>query len=122
MLSNAARPYIEDLDSLPFPAYDLIPDLGACHPPPFNYRRRPVANVITSRGCPNQCTFCANATFGRRLRMRSAESVVEEIEMLIRLFHVREIAFSDDNLTASPQRVSEIFEHAARRGLRFPWT
>jgi radical SAM superfamily enzyme YgiQ (UPF0313 family) len=122
VLSNAARPYIEDLDSLPFPAYDLIPDLGAYHPPPFNYRRRPVANVITSRGCPNQCTFCANATFGRRLRMRSAESVVEEIEMLLRRFHVREIAFSDDNLTASPRRVYEIFELAARRGLRFPWS
>lgn len=122
VLSNAARPYIEDLDSLPVPAYDLIPDIGAYHPPPFNYRRRPVANVMTSRGCPNQCTFCSNATFGRRLRLRSAESVVEEIEMLLRRFHVREIAFSDDSFTIQPRRVYEIFDLAARRGLRFPWT
>jgi len=119
---NAARPYIEDLDSLPFPAYDLIPDITVYRPPPFNYRERPAANIITSRGCPNECTFCSHATFGRSVRMRSAESIVEEVELLIRRFHVREIAFVDDTFTLKPERIHQIFELASRRGLRFPWT
>ena len=119
---NAARPYIEDLDSLPFPAYDLIPDIDAYSPPPFNYRKRPTANVITSRGCPNECTFCENATFGRRVRMRSAESIVDEVEMLMRRRGVREIQFVDDTFTVRPKRIYEIFELAGRRGLRFPWS
>jgi radical SAM superfamily enzyme YgiQ (UPF0313 family) len=119
---NPPRPYIADLDSLPFPAYDLIPDLGVYTPPPFNYKRRPVANVITSRGCPNQCTFCENTTFGRTIRMRSAEGIVDEIETLINRYGVKEIAFVDDTFTVRPKRVYEIFEAAARRGLRFSWT
>ena len=122
VVAGLPRPYIEDLDSLPFPAYDLIPDMTVYSPPPFNYRRRPVANVVTSRGCPNQCTFCENATFGRRARMRSAESIVDEIELLLRRFHVREIAFVDDTFTIRPKRIYEIFDLAARRGIRFPWT
>jgi radical SAM superfamily enzyme YgiQ (UPF0313 family) len=120
--ANAPRPYMENLDTLPFPAYDLIPDLAVYHPAPFNYRKRPVANVITSRGCPSECTFCAKATFGRRVRMRSADSVVDEVELLMKRHSVREIAFVDDTFTLRPERIHQIFELAAHRGLRFPWS
>ena len=122
VVANPSRPYVEDLDTLPFPAYDLIPDLAMYRPAPFNYRKRPVVNVMTSRGCPNECTFCAKATFGRRVRMRSAESVVDEIEMLIKRYGVREIAFVDDTFTLRRERIYEVFEQAGRRGLRFPWS
>jgi radical SAM superfamily enzyme YgiQ (UPF0313 family) len=54
--------------------------------------------------------------------MRSAENVVDEIHMLVRRFGVREIAFVDDCFTARPPRIYDIFELAARRGLRFPWS
>lgn len=119
---NEARPYIQDLDGLPLPAYDLIPDLSVYSPPPFNYRKRPTANIITSRGCPNECTFCENTTFGRKVRMRSAASIVDEIEFLMSRHGVREIAFVDDTFTVRPQRIYEIFDLAARRGLKFPWS
>ena len=115
---NEARPYIQDLDGLPLPAYDLIPDLSVYSPPPFNYRKRPTANIITSRGCPNECTFCENTTFGRKVRMRSAASIVDEIEFLMSRHGVREIAFVDDTFTVRPQRIYEIFDLAARRGWR----
>ncbi len=119
---NPPREYIADLDTLPFPAYDMIPDMQLYSPPPLNYRRRPVANIITARGCPNDCTFCENTTFGRRCRMRSAESVVDEIEMLIRKYGVREISFVDDTFTVKPKRIYEIFDIARARGLQFPWS
>jgi radical SAM superfamily enzyme YgiQ (UPF0313 family) len=119
---NPPRPNVEDIDSLPLPAYDLIPDLGKYTPPPCNYKASPVANIITTRGCPNQCTFCDNNTFGRKLRIRSPESVVQEIELLMRSFGVREIAFVDDTFTIKPQRIYEIFELLRAKGLKFPWT
>ncbi len=119
---NARRNYIKDLDALPFPAYDMIPDVQLYTPPPFNYQKRPVANIITSRGCPNDCTFCENATFGRRVRLRSAENIVDEIELLMSRYGVREIAFVDDTFTLSRNRIRKIFELARKRRLSFPWT
>jgi anaerobic magnesium-protoporphyrin IX monomethyl ester cyclase len=119
---NPPRPYIADLDALPFPAYDLIPDLRLYSPPPFNYQQLPVANIITSRGCPNACTFCENTTFGRRLRIRSASSIVGEIELLMRQFGAREISFVDDTFTVKRSRIYEIFDLARQRGLQFPWS
>ena len=64
---NPCRPYIADLDPS-VSAYDMIPDMRIYSPPPFNYKRLPVANVMTSRGCPNACSFCENTTFGRQFR------------------------------------------------------
>jgi anaerobic magnesium-protoporphyrin IX monomethyl ester cyclase len=119
---NPPRPYIKDLDALPFPAFDLIPDLSAYNPPPFGYRERPVANIITSRGCPNNCTFCERATFGRRIRMRSPANIADEIELLMGVHGVKEIAFVDDTFTVLPRRIYELFDITRQRGLQFPWT
>jgi len=119
---NPRRPYIADLDALPFPAYDMIPNMRIYSPPPFNYKLLPVANIMTSRGCPNACTFCENTTFGRQFRMRSAGSIVEEIELLINKHGAREISFVDDTFTINRPRIYEIFDLARQRGLRFPWS
>jgi anaerobic magnesium-protoporphyrin IX monomethyl ester cyclase len=122
IIVNPPRPMIENLASLPPPAFDMIPDITVYTPPPFNYSKRPVANVITSRGCPNSCTFCENTTFGRKVRWRSAKSIVDEIDMLINQHGIREIAFVDDTFTIDQKRVREIFSLLAQRGLRFPWS
>jgi anaerobic magnesium-protoporphyrin IX monomethyl ester cyclase len=122
VVETRGRPLIEDINSIPFPAFQLIPDIRQYTPPPCNYRRSPVVNVITSRGCPNNCTFCENATFGRRLRLRSAENVVEEIELHFSSFGAREIAFVDDTFTMKPQRIYDIFNLLTKKGLNFPWT
>ena len=91
-------------------------------PPPCNYKKLPAANVITSRGCPNQCTFCDRSVFGQSLRQRSAENVAAEIEHLWNEYHVREIAFVDDTFTLRPQRIRELFEILDRKNISFPWT
>jgi radical SAM superfamily enzyme YgiQ (UPF0313 family) len=119
---NPPRPYIQDLDSLPLPAFDLIEDFDVYAPPLFHYKERPVGSVITSRGCPYECTFCEKTTFGNRLRLRSARSVVDEIELLVRRHGVKEISFSDDTFTLNRRRVYEIFDDVRARGLEFPWT
>jgi len=119
---NPPRPFIENLDRLPFPAYDLIPDFTLYNPPPTNYMKLPVANIITSRGCPNRCTFCGHSSFGRTLRQRSAGNIADEIEILYRRHHVREIAFVDDTFTIAPRRIFDLFHILNGRGIRFPWT
>ncbi len=119
---NPPRDPIVDLDELPFPAFDLIPDIGRYAPPPCNYKRLPVVNVITARGCPHQCTFCDRNVFGRRLRQRSAENVAAEIEYLVKHFGVREIAFVDDTFTIGKERIRKIFTLLQEKGIRLWWT
>jgi len=116
------RPLIADLDSLPFPAFDLIPNIRHYNPPPCNYKKLPAVNVITSRGCPSRCTFCDRNVFGQKLRQRSAENVADEIEMLYRTHHIREIAFVDDTFTIGKQRIYQTFELLERRGIHVYWT
>jgi anaerobic magnesium-protoporphyrin IX monomethyl ester cyclase len=119
---NASRPFIEDMDVIPFPAYDLIADFTLYNPPPTNYKRLPVTNVITSRGCPNHCTFCGHSAFGRSLRQRSPENIAAEIELLYNRYHVREIAFVDDSFTIRPVRIRDLFEILNNKKIHFPWT
>ncbi len=117
-----ARPPIMDLDELPFPAYDMLGDFSLYNPPPCNYKKKPVANVITSRGCPGRCTFCDRSVFGRRFRPRSALSIAREIELLFSSYGVREIAFVDDTFTLGRDRIYRLFEILEGRGISFPWT
>ncbi|MDO8785477.1 MAG: radical SAM protein [Syntrophales bacterium] len=119
---NAPRPFIEDLDSIPFPAYDLISDFRLYNPPPTNYKSLPVANVVTSRGCPNRCTFCGHSVFGRTFRQRSPENIAAEIELLYHHYLVREIAFVDDTFTILPERIFDLFRILNHKSIRFPWT
>jgi anaerobic magnesium-protoporphyrin IX monomethyl ester cyclase len=119
---TSRRQFIENLDMLPFPAYDLIPDISLYTPPPSNYKTLPVVNIITSRGCPNECTFCDRNIFGRKYRERSAENVFEEIKYLWENYYIREIAFVDDTFLINKQRVYKLFELLNAAGMHFPWT
>ncbi len=122
IIKNEKCPYIKDIDSIPFPAYDQISDFYKYTPPSNNYKKLPVANIITSRGCPNNCTFCDNNTFGRATRIRSAENIVAEIELLIKKYGIKEIAFVDDTFTVRPNRIYELFKLVKSKGLSFHWT
>ena len=95
---------ISKLDSLPFPAYDLIPLRKAWA------RRVPYANVIATRGCPYNCNFCSiHSTMGKILRKRSVENIIGEITLLYHKYGVREIFFEDDNLTSDMTWAKELF-------------
>ncbi len=119
---NEPRPRMDDLDALPFPAYDLLEDLKPYTPPPCNYRTLPVLSIVSSRGCPNACTFCDRSTFGRMLRQRSAASIAAEIRRLRRDFCVGEIAFLDDTFTLNPQRIYDLFERLDAENIKIWWT
>lgn len=114
---------IEELDSLPFPAWDLIPPRR--YPPAphlFLFKNYPIAPVITSRGCPFSCHFCASGQLmGHKLRVRSAANVANEIELLVKKYGVREIHFEDDNFTLLRDHAVRVCEEIIRRGIKISW-
>ncbi|MBM4355987.1 MAG: B12-binding domain-containing radical SAM protein [Deltaproteobacteria bacterium] len=113
-MQTPPRPPIEDLDSLPPPAWDLIPV--------ETYFRRNRAGtsrtgrsltVFTSRGCPYGCAFCHNL-FGRRFRARSAESVLDEVTFRVRQFGADELELHDDAFNTDRDRMRDICEGLQR--------
>ncbi len=98
------RPWIQDLDSLPFPALDLV-RLNLYNRPIS--LEKPISTIFTSRGCPSACIFCFPA-MGKIWRARSPKHVVDEIEWQVSELGVRELCIEDDNFTFSPERASEI--------------
>jgi len=112
------RPLITDLDSLPFPALHLLP---MDHYRLLNMKTN-VATMITSRGCPMQCSFCASAALhGPKMRLRSPEKIVDEMEYLIKEYGVETIAFMDDTFTLYSKRVKQICAEIKKRNLNVFW-
>lgn len=122
VIVTSKREPIGNLDVLPFPAYDLIPDMSLYTPPPSNYETLPVVNIITSRGCPSQCTFCDRSVFGTKHRERSAENVFAEIKYLWETYRIKEIAFVDDTFLINKKRIYKLFDLLREAGLSFRWT
>ncbi len=110
------RPLIRDLDGLPLPARHLLPL--------SKYRAlKAPCTVITSRGCPFGCIFCsAPKMFGRGVRFRDPEAVVDEIEMVNREFGFRQVNIVDDTFTVKDQHVRRICEGLMDRGLNIQWS
>ncbi len=117
---NPNRPYLEDLDSLPFPAWDLIKVERYFNLWRFGgiYAHKEYMQVMTSRGCPFHCTYC-HRIFGVGFRPRSPEKVVEELEILQNKFGIKEIFFVDDCFNFNLKRAKRICDLIIERGLKF---
>jgi radical SAM superfamily enzyme YgiQ (UPF0313 family) len=116
IIKNADRPYIENLDDLPFPAHHLWP-LERLTKHGFI-----IFPVITSRGCVYWCDFCTTVRmFGRRYRMRSPKNVVDELEYLKKRFGANRFTFYDDAFTVDQNRVIEICKEIKNRKLKIEW-
>ncbi len=111
---NAPR-IVEDLDSLPFPSYHLLP----MHKYSSIIGMHPVSTIMGSRGCPYKCGFCYKTPSDRKHRKRDPKSIVDEMEMVVRKYHVKEIMFYDDLML--PDHVVALCQEILRRGLRVRW-
>ena len=116
------RPYIKELDYLPFPARHLLPDMKKYLPPLGSYSAKSVISMITSRGCPYECIFCDNNVFGRNIRYYSPEYVLSEIENVIDTYAAEEIFFLDDTFTSDRERISEILSLMRKKGIKIRWS
>jgi radical SAM superfamily enzyme YgiQ (UPF0313 family) len=118
IVRNESRPLIMDLDSIAFPARDVL-DHGAYRLLPLSFKRSPVTSMITSRGCPySNCSFCfeaGNAAF--KYRRHSPGYVIEEIKQTILPNGIREVAFWDDIFLINRRWVREFCEGVKPLGL-----
>jgi len=108
------RGFIEDLDSLPFPARHLVPfsEYKVLN------KNSSIGNMMTSRGCAFSCSYCSSShLMGRMFRARTPSNVVDEIEDLRLKYGVRTIEFIDDNFVLNKRRAMEIGQEIKSRGL-----
>jgi magnesium-protoporphyrin IX monomethyl ester (oxidative) cyclase len=126
VFAKAKRAFIEDLDTLPFPARHLLPMRVYAEAVKQNPLRgeitKPYTIIITSRGCPFNCVFCTHCiVWGKKWRPRSPQNVVDEVEHLIKIYGIKQIDFADDNMTWSRERMAQICDLIVERGLKFEW-
>jgi radical SAM superfamily enzyme YgiQ (UPF0313 family) len=116
IVQNPDRPYIQNLDELPLPAYK--------HFPLEKYRLfgKLFFPVITSRGCPFQCNFCTTSRIlGKQYRVRSPKNIGNELELLKREYHADSFTFYDDTLTLDKKRLFDICDEIKNRKISIPW-
>jgi radical SAM superfamily enzyme YgiQ (UPF0313 family) len=115
--------YIEHLDALPLPAWDLIrPETYPESQHGFFYRNFPIAPIMLTRGCPYQCTFCAAGLIsGYRIRRRSVPHVLAEIRYLYHQRGIREFHIVDDNFTMDPKYTLEFLQALKDLKLNISW-
>lgn len=130
IIINKPVRFVEDLDSLPVADYTILrPDQVA---KVMNGQQRsvvglgtrlaPVATVMTSRGCRFRCCFCAGGMLsGHRVRLRSAESVLAEIDMLVNNYNIRELIFTDDEMYFDMERAKKIVQGLKEREYGLIW-
>lgn len=115
--------FVQDLDSLGFPAWDLFPPQTYPHAPQgVIFRNLPIAPIMATRGCPFFCTFCAGWTIsGKKVRRRSVDDVLTEIELLYQDYGIREIHFLDDNFTLNREYLKEFCQKLLKRDFKISW-
>ena len=118
---NPPRALMDDLDSLPFSAYEEL-DLPRYVPHPTQYRALPSYPMLTSRGCPFRCIFCeAHVVHGYKVRRFSVGRVIEEMRVLVRRFGARGIYFQDSTFTTDREYTLELMGAMVREDFRLQW-
>jgi radical SAM superfamily enzyme YgiQ (UPF0313 family) len=126
-LVNRPREFVENLDEIPFPAWDLIDRetyfdfMYNPHSPIYFNVRRQIASIFTSRGCPFSCNFCHNI-FGKKVRFQSPEKTFFEIKKLYEEFGMRQFHIWDDIFNINKERVRKICDMVIEEGLDINFT
>lgn len=111
VVANIPREPIMELDSLPFPAYEKLSGFPKRYRLPlFSYVQVPGATMVTSRGCPYQCSYCDRSVFKRGYRYNSADYIYRHMKYLRYRFGVRHLNIYDDLFTLNSKRIFELCE------------
>ncbi len=116
---NPPRPLVQNLDSLPMPAWHLLNPKIYMNPKAIA-RESPVGTIGTSRGCVYGCAYCNKSVFGRRFRAKSVKRVVDEFEELLKC-GFKEIHVWDDMFATDLDRAKVVCDEIAKRNLKFSW-
>ncbi len=118
---NTGMSMVADLNTLPFPARDLI-NINDYVPSIGYFKRLPNITVVGSRGCPYRCTFCHTTNdYGNKMRLRSPKNVVDEIEECVNKYGVKDVIFWDNVLTISKVWIKGVCNEILTRKLDLTW-
>ena len=120
IIKNSFRPLINDLNSIPPPAYHLLP-MDKYYPAVGSYKRLPAMILFATRGCPGRCTFCYR-TFRGVVRKRSADDIINEIKILQKNYGTKEVAFYDDTFTLFKDVVKEFCNIIINEKIDITWS
>ena len=113
IVHNPAREFVKDLDAIPFPDRDKLMSVE-------KYSSEDMGVIMSSRGCPFRCTYCFHM-WNRRVRFRSAENVVDEIQLVKEKYGTQQFAFKDDTFTVNRKRLEELCDLLIKRQLGVNW-
>jgi anaerobic magnesium-protoporphyrin IX monomethyl ester cyclase len=120
---TARRPHIQDLDTLPFPAWDLLPGLARDYRPSApSYVRLPATTIVTSRGCFGRCLFCNSRAIHGTLRCFGADYVLNMMRHLQKTYGIRDLSIYDDNFLYFKERIERICQGIIDEKLDFTWS
>jgi anaerobic magnesium-protoporphyrin IX monomethyl ester cyclase len=120
MARTPRRPYIKELDTLPFPAWDLV-DVPRYRDIWIRRHGYYSMNMVTTRGCPFHCNWCAKPIWGQRYNARSPENVVAELEWLKAIYRPDHIWFADDIMGLKPGWLTRFADLVEAEGARVPF-
>lgn len=115
------RPFVEALDSLPFPAWDLV-DIDRYRAAWVGAHQRLSWNVVTTRGCPFHCNWCAKPLYGTRYAQRSPANVADELLALKQRVAPDHVWFADDIFGLTPRWIERFAEEVDARAAHIPFT
>ena len=122
-LLTGKRDRLKELDSLPLPAWDLLPKISDHYCPPVHtVKKLPAATLVTSRGCPGRCVFCARIVYENKGTYFSAGRVMEMVNDFYYNYGIREIQFRDDNFTVFRKRLLELCKKLKEANLDLAWS
>ncbi len=111
---NSLGDVLQNLNAAPFPARELL-----IHPE--NFFPEDLAIIMTSRGCPFGCTFCYKEMFGKKIRYRSIDNVLEEVKEVAKKYNAKQFCFKDDSFTVDKNRVIELCNKLRSQQIRINW-
>jgi radical SAM superfamily enzyme YgiQ (UPF0313 family) len=120
VVCNEPRAVMEDINHLPMPAWDLF-DIGHYDYHTIHSELNPVHGMMTSRGCPQSCVFCANS-LNKKMRFLDVSRAVDELQWLHKTYGVKAMDIRDDNFLTRPSHAEAICQELLRRDCRFAWS
>lgn len=123
IVKTISRDFIKDMNSLPMPAWHLLPDMATHYGTTLiSAGNKPSNHLLTSRGCPGRCTFCDTSVNGHTIRGYSADYVMEMIEILHKKYGINDIQFNDDTFVTLRKRLFSICEHLVKKRYNLTWS
>lgn len=123
VIVNKRRSYMMNLDTLPMPAWDLLPQYPFLYTPSLasGAGSKATGSLFSTRGCPWRCKFCDRGVFGDTLRKFSAKYVMNQILHLYHVYGIREMMFGDDTLFVDKERMLKLSELILESGIHIRW-